>query len=35
MTLPVNAGHVPLPDVPGIGFELHDGAWTAFRSLSA
>jgi hypothetical protein len=22
-----------LPDVPGIGFELHDEAWRAFRSL--
>jgi D(-)-tartrate dehydratase len=33
--LPVDAGHVPLPDVPGIGFELHDGAWEAFRSLTA
>jgi D(-)-tartrate dehydratase len=33
--LPVNAGRVPLPDVPGIGFELHDDAWRAFRSLSA
>ena len=31
--LPVNAGRMPLPDVPGIGFELHDDAWQAFRSL--
>jgi D(-)-tartrate dehydratase len=33
--LPVTAGRVPLPDVPGIGFELHDDAWQAFRSLSS
>jgi L-alanine-DL-glutamate epimerase-like enolase superfamily enzyme len=33
--LPVSAGRVPLPDVPGIGFELHDDAWQAFQSLSA
>ena len=31
--LPVTAGRVPLPDVPGIGFELHNDAWRAFRSL--
>jgi D(-)-tartrate dehydratase len=31
--LPVNAGRMRLPDVPGIGFELHDDAWPAFRSL--
>ncbi len=31
--LPVSAGRMPLPDVPGIGFELHDDAWQAFRSL--
>jgi D(-)-tartrate dehydratase len=31
--LPVNAGRISLPDVPGIGFELHDDAWQAFRSL--
>jgi hypothetical protein len=23
-----------LPDVPGIGFELHDDAWQGFRSLT-
>jgi len=33
--LPVSAGCVPLPEVPGIGFELHDDAWQAFRSLTA
>jgi L-alanine-DL-glutamate epimerase-like enolase superfamily enzyme len=33
--LPVQAGYVPLPDVPGIGFELHNDAWQAFRSLTA
>jgi L-alanine-DL-glutamate epimerase-like enolase superfamily enzyme len=32
--LPVNAGRIHLPDVPGIGFELHDDAWQVFRSLS-
>jgi D(-)-tartrate dehydratase len=32
--LPVNAGRIRLPDVPGIGFELHDDAWQAFRSLT-
>ena len=32
--LPVNAGRVRLPDVPGIGFELQDDAWQAFRSLT-
>jgi len=32
--LPVNAGSMRLPDVPGIGFELHDDAWQAFRSLT-
>ncbi|MBV9795313.1 MAG: mandelate racemase [Actinobacteria bacterium] len=31
--LPVTDGHVPLPDVPGIGFELHDGARQAFQGL--
>lgn len=31
--LPVDAGRIGLPDVPGIGFELHDNAWQAFRSL--
>lgn len=31
--LPVTVGRIPLPDVPGIGFELHDEAWQAFRSL--
>jgi D(-)-tartrate dehydratase len=31
--LPVTAGRVPLPDVPGIGFELHNPAWDAFRSF--
>jgi len=32
--LPVNAGRMRLPDVPGIGFELHNDAWQAFRSLT-
>jgi L-alanine-DL-glutamate epimerase-like enolase superfamily enzyme len=32
--LPVSAGRVRLPDVPGIGFELHEDAWQAFRSLA-
>ena len=32
--LPVNAGRIRLPDVPGVGFELHNDAWQAFRSLS-
>jgi D(-)-tartrate dehydratase len=32
--LPVNAGRIHLPEVPGIGFELHDDAWQAFRSLT-
>ncbi len=32
--LPVTAGRMPLPEVPGIGFELHDDAWQAFRSLT-
>jgi hypothetical protein len=27
-------GRIRLPDVPGIGFELHDDAWQAFRSLT-
>jgi D(-)-tartrate dehydratase len=31
--LPVNAGRIQPPDVPGIGFELHDDARQAFRSL--
>jgi D(-)-tartrate dehydratase len=31
--LPVTDGHVPLPDLPGIGFELHDEAWQAFRAV--
>jgi hypothetical protein len=35
IALLVNAGQVPRPDVPSIGFEFHDGAWRAFRSLSA
>jgi hypothetical protein len=26
-------GRIELPDVPGIGFELHDEAWQALRSL--
>ena len=29
----VEAGHAPLPQAPGIGFELHDGARNAFRAL--
>lgn len=32
--LPVNNGRMRLPDVPGIGFELHHDAWQAFRSLT-
>jgi L-alanine-DL-glutamate epimerase-like enolase superfamily enzyme len=32
--LPVNADRIRLPDVPGIGFELRDDAWQAFRSLT-
>jgi D(-)-tartrate dehydratase len=32
--LPVNADRMRLPDAPGIGFELHDDAWQAFRSLT-
>jgi L-alanine-DL-glutamate epimerase-like enolase superfamily enzyme len=32
--LPVTAGHIPLPDVPGIGFELHNDAWQAFQALT-
>jgi L-alanine-DL-glutamate epimerase-like enolase superfamily enzyme len=32
--LPVSAGRVRLPDVPGIGFELHEDAWQAFRALA-
>ena len=32
--LPVNVGLIGLPDVPGIGFELHHEAWQAFRSLT-
>ena len=32
--LPVTAGRIPLPDVPGIGFELHDDAWRAFQLLT-
>lgn len=31
--LPAAAGRVPLPDLPGIGFELHDDAFRAFRAL--
>lgn len=31
--LPVTAGRVRLPDAPGIGFELHDDAWHAFRAV--
>ena len=31
--LPVTAGRIPLPDVPGIGFELHNDAWLAFQAL--
>jgi D(-)-tartrate dehydratase len=33
--LPVSDGRLPLPDLPGIGWELHDEAWRAFRSLTA
>ena len=32
--LPVTAGRIPLPDVPGIGFELHNDAWQAFQALA-
>jgi len=32
--LPVTAGRIPLPDVPGIGFELHNDAWQAFQALT-
>ena len=32
--LPVSAGRVRLPEVPGIGFELHEDAWQAFRTLA-
>ena len=32
--LPVSAGRIGLPDAPGIGFELHNDAWQAFRSLT-
>lgn len=32
--LPVTDGRIGLPNVPGIGFELHDDAWRAFRSLT-
>lgn len=31
--LPVSVGRISPPDVPGIGFELHDDAWRAFRAL--
>ena len=33
--LPVDAGRIGLPDDPGIGFELHNDAWEAFRSFTA
>jgi L-alanine-DL-glutamate epimerase-like enolase superfamily enzyme len=33
--LPVSDGRVSLPDVPGIGFELHDEAWQAFQPLTS
>ena len=33
--LPVSAGRIHLPDIPGIGFELHDDAWQAFQTLAA
>jgi L-alanine-DL-glutamate epimerase-like enolase superfamily enzyme len=32
--LPVTDGCIRVPDVPGIGFELHDEAWQAFQSLT-
>jgi D(-)-tartrate dehydratase len=32
--LAVNAGRIRLPDVPGVGFELSNDAWQAFRSLT-
>jgi D(-)-tartrate dehydratase len=32
--LAVNAGRIRLPDVPGVGFELSNDAWRAFRSLT-
>lgn len=31
--VPIDAGRLEPPDVPGIGFELHNDAWRAFRSL--
>jgi D(-)-tartrate dehydratase len=34
LTLPVEAGRIQLPEVPGIGFELHHDAWQALLSLS-
>jgi D(-)-tartrate dehydratase len=33
LTLPVTDGRIALPDIPGIGFELHNDAWRAFRAL--
>lgn len=32
--LPVTDGRIGLPDIPGIGFELHNAAWQAFQSLA-
>jgi D(-)-tartrate dehydratase len=32
--LPVTSGRVPLPEAPGIGFEIHDAARSAFASLT-
>ena len=34
VTLPVASGRVAIPDVPGVGFEIHNDAWRALRSLT-
>ena len=31
----ITNGHASLPQTPGIGFELHNEAWAAFKSLAA
>jgi len=33
--LPVSAGTIPLPEAPGIGWELHPEAWRELRALSS
>ena len=33
-TLPVTAGTMPVPEIPGVGFEIHQEAYEAFRSLT-